>query len=180
VTKPSRDCDAASLHAALADANKARAQLYLAFFRALEARLGRTEAVAVLREATRAWGRWQGAGLAAALPTAGASGGDRFAALVESFVHAPDGGRMFEPAVARCDAAGLDAQMMRCPLKEAWTEAGLAEAEIALFCSIASEADRGALEAAGFAVEIDCWEPGRAGCCALRIRPGKATVPAGA
>ncbi len=162
-----------SLHTALADANKARAHLYLAFFRALERRWGRAEAISAMREAIRAWGRWQGAGLAA-------RAGDPFAGLLESFVLAPDGGRMFEPKVARCDAGGLDAQMMRCPLKEAWGEAGLAEAEIALLCNIAAEADRGALEAAGFAVEIECWAPGKAGCCALRIRPGEATVLPGA
>jgi len=151
------------IHAALTDANKSRAHLYLAFFRAMEKRMGRPEAIAAMREAIRGWG----AELAAGMVRREA---DPFGGLLEQFVHVPDGGRMFQPRVGRCDAGGLDTQMMRCPLKEAWTEAGLADAEIALLCTIAAEADYGTLEAAGFLVEIDCWQPGKTGCCNIRVR----------
>jgi hypothetical protein len=46
----------------------------------------------------------------------------------------------------------------------------LPDAEIALLCSVAFEADRGAMEAAGFALDIETWQPGSVGCCLLRIR----------
>jgi hypothetical protein len=77
---------------------------------------------------------------------------------------------MFAPAVLRCDASGIDTQMMRCPLKQAWQDAGLADDEIALLCNIASEADHGTMEAAGFGLDIETWRSGGAGCCRLRIR----------
>jgi hypothetical protein len=38
------------------------------------------------------------------------------------------------------------------------------------FCEMASQADYGALEAAGFWVTIETWKPGCKGCCSLKIR----------
>jgi hypothetical protein len=154
---------ATDLHMALQEANEARGHLYLAFLRVLERRFGRDAAIAAMREALRDWGRHLGQGLARHAP------GD-FDGLARDFVHAPDGGRMFQPAVHRCDSSGIDTQMMRCPLKRAWQDAGLPDAEIALLCSVASEADHGTMEAAGFQLDIETWQPGAPGCCLLRIR----------
>jgi hypothetical protein len=161
--------DPEALHRALVDANRGRAHLYLAFLRAIERRLGRDVALSVMREAIRSWGRSQGQNLVG-------GSNDRIGALLEQFIYTPDGGRMFAPEVRRCDGDGLDAQMMRCPLKAAWQEAGLSSDEVALLCNVASEADHGALEVAGFSVDIDSWKPGARGCCVLRIR--KAPPPA--
>jgi hypothetical protein len=111
----------------------------------------------------RDWGTHLGQGLAQHSP-------DDFVGLAQDFVQAPDGGKMLQPAVHRCDSSGIDTQMMRCPLKRAWQAAGLPDAEIALLCSVAFEADRGAMEAAGFALDIETWQPGSVGCCLLRIR----------
>jgi len=113
--------DAADLQTALQEANEARGHLYLALLRVLERRFGRDAAIAVMREALRDWGRHLGQGLARHAP-------DDFEGLARDFVHAPDGGRMFQPAVQRCDASGIDTQMMRCPLKRAWQKAGLPDA----------------------------------------------------
>jgi L-2-amino-thiazoline-4-carboxylic acid hydrolase len=155
--------EAAHLHNALQEANEARGHLYLALLRVLERRFGREAAVAAMREALRDWGRHLGRGLAHHAP-------DDFDGLACDFVHAPDGGRMFQPAVHRCDSTGIDTQMMSCPLKRAWQDAGLPDADIALLCSVASEADRGTMEAAGFGLDIETWQPGGTGCCVLRIR----------
>src|SRR5215510_9805898 len=156
--------DAADLQKALQEANEARGHLYLALLRVLERRLGREAAVAAMREALRDWGRYLGQGLARHAP------GD-FDGLARDFVYAPDGGDIFQPVVQRCDASGIDTQMMRCPLKRAWQEAGLPDAEIALLCSVASEADHGSMEAAEFQLDIETWQPGGGtGCCVLRIR----------
>jgi hypothetical protein len=155
---------AEELHAALAAANRSRALLYIAILRALEQRLPRDAAVAILREAIRDWGRHLGDGLVGHAP-------DGFAGLQRDFATAPDEGRMFSPRVESCDSHGLDVQFMTCPLKEAWQESGLSGDEVALLCSIASEADVGTLDRAGFAVAIETWRPGLEGCCRLRIRP---------
>ena len=148
---------------ALNDANKSRARVYLEFYRAIERRYGQVVAVELCKEAIRNWGRGQAEGLEAHAP-------NDFDGLLRSFVFAPDDGAMFRPRVDRCDSGGLDVQFEACPLKTAWLESGMAEAEVALFCNMASEADYGTLEAAGFSVAIEAWQPNRQGCCSLKIR----------
>ena len=85
---------------------------------------------------------------------------------------AADQGKMFQPQVLRCDGAGLDIQMQKCPLKEAYEEAGLTDEEIATMCNIAAVVDYGTFEGAGFRFYADTWKPGEEGCCRLHIRPG--------
>jgi L-2-amino-thiazoline-4-carboxylic acid hydrolase-like protein len=148
---------------ALNDANKNRARVYLEFFRAIEGRYGRAVAVDICKQAIRNWGRAQAGGLKVHLP-------NDFDGLIRSFVFAPDGGAMFRPRVDRCDGDGLDVQFEACPLKSAWLEAGMTEPDVAFFCEIASEADYGTLEAAGFSVTIETWKPSCMGCCSLKIR----------
>jgi hypothetical protein len=46
----------------------------------------------------------------------------------------PDGGRMFSRKVERCDAAALDITLQRCPLKEAWQQAGVSDTDVATLC----------------------------------------------
>jgi L-2-amino-thiazoline-4-carboxylic acid hydrolase len=152
-----------SLWNALQDANKNRARVYFEFFRVVEGRYGRAAAVDICKEAIRNWGRGQADELKAQLA-------NDFLGLSRSFVFAPDGGAMFRPRVDRCDGEGLDVQFEACPLKSAWLEAGMAETDVALFCEMASQADYGALEAAGFWVTIETWKPGCKGCCSLKIR----------
>ena len=73
----------------------------------------------------------------------------------------------------RCDAEGLDIKFHRCPLKQAWLDAGLPEEEVATLCRIAAQVDNGMFEAAGFRFHADTYQPGGEGCCFLHIRPGK-------
>ena len=153
----------APLWSALNDANKSRALVYVEFFRAIEVRYGRAVAIDICKEAIRCWGGGLAAGLKAHLPA-------DFQGLKASFAFAPDDGAMFRPRIDRCDSSGLEVQFMSCPLKSAWLEAGMLESDVALFCEMAAEADYGTLEAAGFTVDIETWQPGGEGCCRLKIR----------
>ncbi len=45
---------------------------------------------------------------------------------------------MFTAEVLRCDDEALDLQFHRCPLRDAWQEAGLSDKETAKICSIAA------------------------------------------
>ena len=164
-SKASSHRDDAPLWSALNDANKSRALVYVEFFRAIEARYGRAVAIDICKEAIRRWGGGLAEGLKAHLPA-------DFQGLSASFAFAPDGGAMFRPQVDRCDSSGLDVQFKACPLKSAWLEAGMPESDVALFCELAAEADYGTLEAAGFTVNIETWQPGGDGCCVLKIRAG--------
>jgi hypothetical protein len=158
---PGRD----DLWSALNEANRSRARVYLQFYSAIERRFGQAVAIEICKEAIYNWGRDLAAGL-------DRHGPNDFHGLAASFVFAPDGGAMFHPRIDRCDEEGLDVQFEACPLKAAWLEAGMPETDVALFCQMASEADRGTLEAAGCWVAIETWKPGGSGCCSLRIRPG--------
>ena len=80
---------------------------------------------------------------------------------------------MFAPAVMRCDEAELEIKFHRCPLKEAWLEAGLSQDQVARLCAIAAQVDYGTFEGAGFAFSAETWQPGEEGCCYLHIRPGR-------
>ncbi len=94
--------------------------------------------------------------------------------LKEAFLaFIPDDGEMFRPQVRRCDAKALEIQMSRCPLKEAWQEAGLSDAEVAKMCHIAAVVDNGTFEGAGFSFSAETWTSGKEGCCLLKISPGK-------
>jgi hypothetical protein len=155
--------DAETLQRALEESNRLRARLYLEIFRAAERRAGRTEAIAILREAIRQWGGDQGEGLRCHAPA-------NFAGLIADFAGVPDGGRMFDPDSRMEGPEALRMHMRRCPLKLAWQQAGLSDEELALMCSIAAEADYGTMERAGFAIEIETWKPGHEGCCVLHVR----------
>jgi L-2-amino-thiazoline-4-carboxylic acid hydrolase len=142
-----------------------RALLYHRFFETLRVELGEARAADVMSRAIYARGAEIGKSFARFAPA-------DFTGLRDAFVgFVPDGGRMFAPDVTRCDAGGLDITLQRCPLKDAWREAGLPDAEIARLCQIAGRIDNGTFEAAGFEFSADTWQPGRDGCCSLHIRP---------
>lgn len=157
-----KDLDATRMWSALNDANKARARVYVEFFRSIDKRFGRDAAIEVTKEAVYNWGCTLSQGLEQHLPS-------DFSGLCSSFAFAPDGGEMFSPDVRACSDKELDVQFKTCPLKTSWIEAGLPESDVALFCSMAAAADYGTLEAAGFKVDIATWQPGLEGCCRLRI-----------
>lgn len=145
------------------EAGHERAHIYLAVYRELEARLGASEAVDILRAALHEHGRTFGKTLAKHAPA-------DFEGLIESFAKSPDGGTLFSPVVERCDDAGLDVQFMSCPLKQAWQDAGLDDAMLRRMLHCASAIDEGTMDEAGFDLTITPWQPGKAGCCHVSIR----------
>ena len=162
----------------MADTERLRRDLYAAFknralmywhvFDELRKALGEPQATALMARAIEARGREIGRQFSRYGPA-------DLAGLRDAFVGGvPDDGRMFAPRVDRCDATALDITLQRCPLKEAWQEAGVADADTAALCRIAGRVDNGTFEAAGFEFAADTWQPGRDGCCHLHVRPGRA------
>jgi hypothetical protein len=147
-----------------------RAMIYHLIFDELRKEVGEEKAAEIMGRAIRRRGA-QTTGLDGYAP-ADLSG------LCEAFVGAsPDGGSLFEPEVLRCDAEALDLKFRRCPLKEAWQQAGLPEEDVAKLCAIAAQVDYGTFEAAGFEFFADTYKPGGEGCCFLHVRPGKGATP---
>jgi hypothetical protein len=161
----------------MADDDRLRGELYAAFrnrammywhiFAELRRALGEPQAAGLLSRAIEARGREIGRPFARYGPADLPGLRDAFVAAI------PDGGQMFAPRVDRCDADGLDIKLQRCPLKDAWQEAGVPPADIAALCRIAGRVDNGTFEAAGFEFSADTWQPGGDGCCHLHIRPGR-------
>lgn len=156
----------AFLEEQLLAAHQGRGLLMAALFDELARRLGEAEAERVMK---------------AAIYRRGAEVGRRFAAfapadldgLCRAFLDfVPDRGRLFAPEVRRCDGEELVIYMHRCPLKEAWLAAGIAEERVATLCRIAGHVDDGTFESAGFTFAGRTWQPGESGCCTLVVRPG--------
>lgn len=156
------------LRAELIGSFKNRALLYHHIFQTLREEVGEEKAAETLKRAIYNRGCEVGKQFAKFAPTDMKGIHDAFLAFI------PDEGRLFQPEVKRCDAGGVDIKFHRCPLKEAWQEAGVAEAEIAKLCHIAGRVDNGTFEGAGFNFTADTWKPGEEGCCFLHIRPGPA------
>jgi hypothetical protein len=151
----------------LYDSFKNRALLYWQIFDELREEVGAQRAEEILKRAIYRRGAEKGKKLAAYGP------GD-LAGLRQAFLSGiPDDGRMFAPEVLRADTEGLDIKFHRCPLREAWQEAGLPDDEVASLCRTAARIDNGTFESAGFHFWADTWQPGGEGCCQLHIRPGK-------
>jgi hypothetical protein len=156
--------EAEFLREQLVAAMKNRAMFYWEVYRVLEREFGADRAAGLVSEA---------------IYNRGCAVGERFRefgpgdfdGLRQAFIESiPDRGRPFEPEVRACDDEGLEIRFHRCPLKEAWIDAGLGDDEVATMCRIAGTVDNGTFEAAGFGFRSETWQPGRTGCCHLFIR----------
>jgi hypothetical protein len=147
---------------------KHRAMLYYLIFDELRRTLDEPQAIAILQRAIRRRGEAVGQQYAAFAP-------NDLPGLRDAFLeNIPDDGRMFSAQVERCDGEHLDITFQRCPLRDAWQEAGLDDRDVATLCRIAAAIDEGTFEGAGFAFSADTWQPDSEGCCHLHIRPGAA------
>ena len=144
------------------DAIKERGRLFLVVFRELVERYGKTEAISVMRSASYEFGRPIGKALACYAPR-------DFAGVVEGYAKTPDDGVTFLPDIRKLDHTCLEVQMMTCPIKDAWVEAGCSDDEICTLLYCASALDEATWEAAGFDYEIELWSPGKTGCCLTKI-----------
>ena len=144
------------------DANKERGRLFLLTFRELLKRHGKEEAISTLRSISREFGCGIGHSLACFAP-------NDFAGLAEAYANAPDDGVTYSPDIKQLDDHCLEVQMMTCPIKDAWVEAGCSDDEICTLLYCAAPQDEATWEVAGFDYEITLWSPGRQGCCHSRI-----------
>ena len=91
-------------------------------------------------------------------------------AIGEAFLAvSPDGGRMYPTDVER-HADRIAFRVRRCPLKDAWTAAGVGGDKLATLCRIAGAFDRGLFEATGVKFDNVTWTPGHgSGCCHIAL-----------
>lgn len=146
----------------LYDAIKERGRAYLLAFREISKRYGEAEAISVMRAVSHAHGTMIGQPLACYGPR-------DFAGMAEGYAKTPDEGSIFQPDIKELSETCLDVQMMACPIKDAWVEAGCSDEEVCTLLHCASALDEATFEAAGFAYEIELWSPGKQGCCRTKI-----------
>jgi hypothetical protein len=137
-----------------------RADLYRLMLGELTSEFGAEKAEAVLIRAVEKRGREVAASAFADFgPNDARRIGEAFLAV------SPDDGRMYPTEVERGETA-ISFKVKRCPLKDAWVEAGVSEDRLATLCRIAGAFDRGLFEATGIRFENVTWTPGHgSGCC---------------
>jgi hypothetical protein len=141
-----------------------RADLYRLFLDELTSELGAEKAEAIMTRAIEQRGKEVAA---AAFAGFGANDareiGEAFLAV------SPDGGRMYPTDVERGNDR-IAFRVKRCPLKDAWTEAGVSGEKLATLCRIAGAFDRGLFEATGVRFDNITWTPGHgSGCCHITL-----------
>lgn len=152
-----------TLRRELEDAYRNRAHLYRTLLDELSESLGADQAEALLARAIERRGRDVAAGLFKDVPREAGAIGERFLSV------SPDGGRMYPCQVERREA-GISMRVDRCPLKDAWRDAGLSAERIATLCRIAGAFDKGLFEAAGVQFRNETWTPARGGgCCWIHL-----------
>ena len=146
-----------------------RADLYRLMLEELTAELGAERAEEVMVRTIERRGREVAAAAFAGFGPSDAR------ALGEAFLSvSPDDGRMYPAEVERSETS-IAFRVKRCPLKDAWVEAGVGEDRLAALCRIAGAFDRGLFEAAGVRFENVTWTPGHGSdCCHIRLTDGDA------
>ncbi len=76
---------------------------------------------------------------------------------------------MFSPQEISCSDECLEIKFMTCPLKGAWQKVGVDDDELVTLLHIASSLDEGTMDAGGFDLDIQTWQPGEVGCCKLKV-----------
>ena len=83
--------------------------------------------------------------------------------------HSAGGGKAFNPEIQRLDDTAFEVLNTTCPLKQAWIDYGLTDAEVVLMCDIGSAIDYGKFEGA---VSLSKWIPGsQENVATVRLRP---------
>jgi hypothetical protein len=144
---------------------RARANLYRLFHDELTAKLGAAEGEALMARVIERHGREAGAHYN--------KYGRDARAVGEAFLTvSPDGGRMY-PAKVEKKPDGIDIRVDRCPLKDAWHDAGLSPEKVATLCRIAGAFGKGLFETAGLKFSNETWSATRGGgCCHIFLRDG--------
>ena len=152
-----------TLRAELEASFRNRAELYRLMLSEMVAELGQERGETLMVRIIHKRGQEVGAGYFKAKGPSALAVGEAFLAV------SPDQGRMYPTNVTR-QSNGIEFRVQRCPLKDAWQEAGLDAATTATLCRIAGAFDKGLFEAAGVDFRNETWSAQRGGgCCHIML-----------
>jgi hypothetical protein len=154
----------AKLTRELDQSHQHRALLYWEIYRELSTEFGAARAETLLARAIEARGRIAGAHLFGKLERRDPAG------VAAAFLAvSPAEGKLWPHEVERRGDGSVAIHVKRCPLKEAWTGAGLTPEQMATMCRIAGRFDNGCFGESGVAFRATTWQPGHSGCCTLEL-----------
>jgi hypothetical protein len=148
----------------LKDEIKNRAKIYACIFRELAQEVGREKAVDILKRALYARGQEKGRQLAIKLGTTD------LRQLAAAFVEGKAEMDAFGHEIVEQHDDFVLLRLNKCPLVDAWREAGLPIEEQKRMCDIAYQVDFGKFEAAGYKLSFDCRLADGCKSCDLRIK----------
>ena len=152
-----------TLRAELEASFRNRAELYRLMLSEMVAELGQERGEALMVRIIHKRGQEVGTGYFKAKGPSALAVGEAFLAV------SPDQGRMYPTNVTR-QSNGIEFRVQRCPLKDAWQEAGLDATTTATLCRIAGAFDKGLFEAAGVDFRNETWSAQRGGgCCHIML-----------
>jgi hypothetical protein len=128
---------------------KNRAKIYLHIYRELSKELGKDRAVTVLKRAIYARGREKG------MQLAGKIGKPDLRQLALAFMEGKEDMDAFGHEIVEEHSDFIVLRLNRCPLFEAWEEAGLSMEEQRQLCDIAYQIDFGKFEGAGYRLSFN-------------------------
>ena len=135
---------------ALKDEIKNRALIYYEIYLQLSAELGSEAAIRLMGKAVYARGKDKGQQLGEKI------GEPDLTRLARAFVEVKNGMDAFGHEVVEVSDTRAVLRLTRCPLVEAWDEAGLSPDEKKTMCDIACQVDFGKFEGAGYRLKFRC------------------------
>jgi hypothetical protein len=149
--------------AVLVNELKNRARIYVNIYREFSMEVGADKAAAILKRALYARGREKGLQLAQKISK------PNLHELVLAFMEGKADMDAFghEVVEERLDSVVL--RLNRCPLVEAWQEAGLSPEEQKALCNIAYQVDFGKFETAGYKLAFSCRIADACKSCDMKV-----------
>ena len=129
---------------------KNRARIYAHIYRELSGEVGHERATGILKKAIYARGKEKGAQLADRIKK------PDLHELAVAFVEGKGEMDAFRHEVVTENDGQVILRLNRCPLVEAWKEAGLSVEDRKKMCDIAHQVDFGKFETAGYRLSFNC------------------------
>jgi len=154
--------------AALVKELKNRALIYIRIYRELAKEVGQEKAVGILKRALYARGKEKGLQLSAKI------GEPNLRELAAAFIEGQADMDAFGHEIVEEHSDHLLLRLNRCPLVEAWKEAGLSADEQKIMCDIAYQVDFGKFETAGYRLQFKCRIADACKSCDMEVRKAEA------
>ena len=140
-----------------------RAKIYAHIYRELSKEVGEDKAAEIMKRSIHTRGKEKGVQLLERIKK------PDLHELAVAFVEGKGEMDAFGHEVVREKSDHVLLRLNRCPLVDAWKDAGLSQQEIARMCDIAYQVDFGKFEEAGFKLSFDCRIAEDGESCDLRV-----------